>query len=104
MRTALRTPVWTLLAVCFSLLAADQLLAAETHTGMIVAVGPHKITINAEGGSMQTFQVAADAEITLDDQPAKLEQLKPQQRVTVVAQREGTQFVAQIVKAFTNTP
>lgn len=92
------------LCCCLLLWIAPPLSAAETHTGLVTAVTSHEITITTEAGERHMFQVADDAMITLDDLPAKLTDLKPMQRVTVVAQREGTEFLAQIVKAFSHSP
>lgn len=89
----------------FALLLAQAAPAAETHTGLIAAVGPnHKIVIVNEDDDRQTFDIAADATIMLDDKPATLDDLQPMQRVTIVTQRDGAKFVAQIIKAYTNAP
>jgi hypothetical protein len=93
------------LGVSLMLLLTRAAPAAETHTGLIAAVGPNeKITLVTEQKERQTFDIAADATITLDDKPATLEDLHPQQRVTIVTQRDGSKFVAQIIKAYSNVP
>jgi hypothetical protein len=93
------------LSGCFALLLARTATAAETHTGLIAAVGPnHKIMIVNEQDDRQTFDIAADATIMLDDKPATLDDLQPMQRVTIVTQRDGSKFIAQIIKAYTNVP
>ena len=97
-------PVTLSLTLSLLLLCATQATAAETHTGFIVAVGAHEITISSETGEMQKFTLADNAMITLDDEPVRLNDLMPQHRVTVVAQREGTKFVASLISAYTNKP
>jgi len=93
-----------LLVLGLLLFFASPSAAAETHTGLIAVVGAHEITISSETGEMQKFTLGDNAMVTLDDEPVRLSDLMPQQRVTVVAKREGTKFVASLISAYTNKP
>lgn len=60
-------------------LADDQ---EATHEGTVVKAADGKLTMTIKGNK-HTHEVAKDAKITLDDKPAKLDDLKEGYHITV---------------------
>lgn len=74
-----RIPSLLAAAVALFVLAGPSLCAADEklHEATVVKAGDGKITLTFKGDDKKhTHDVATDAKITLDDKPAKLDELK----------------------------
>ena len=74
--------------------------AASSHEGKVVEAGKGKLTMTSMTGDNQhTHDVAADAKITCEGQPCKLDSLGPGDVITVtVDQKDGKPVVTEIQK------
>lgn len=91
----------------FFLPATVLLLAVALMTGCnrsygyrIVSTGEDQLTVREERGVVQkTHEVAPDAKITLDGQPAELKQLDPGDKVNLKVEKRGDKEVATEIEA-----
>jgi hypothetical protein len=83
-------------------LAIGATIAAEpeTHTGKVVSAGDGKLVMtDADGTNEHTHAITDTCKITLDGQPAKLEDLKEGNAVTVTTEEQDGKDVVTAVAA-----
>jgi hypothetical protein len=79
--------------------AADD---PNVHEGLVVSAGNGKLVMtDADGQNQHTHAIGADVQITLDDKPAKLADLKEGFQVKVTTAKEGNQTVVTRIEATT---
>ncbi|MBI3801516.1 MAG: hypothetical protein HY268_31660 [Deltaproteobacteria bacterium] len=86
--------------VALTLFVSTSVWAASSHQGLVVEAGKGKLTMTSMTGDNQhTHDVAADAKITCEGQPCKLDSLGPGDVITVTLdQKDGKPVVTEIQK------
>jgi hypothetical protein len=77
------------------LLFATSAISAETVEGKIAQVGNGKVTLmEKEGKNQYTYDVAADATISLDGKDCRLDDIKAESWATITTEKRGDKTVA----------
>ena len=71
----------------------------EVHEGKVQAAGNGKISILDRDGNSEVFTVAADAKITFDGKPAKLEEVANGSKAKVTVTTTGDKKTAVMIEA-----
>jgi hypothetical protein len=86
--------------IAVMLFVSAPVWAANSHEGKVVEAGKGKLTMTTMTGDNQhTHDVPADAKITCEGQPCKLESLAPGDVITVTLdQKDGKPVITEIQK------
>lgn len=70
-------------------LTSPQAADPQTQVGMVVSAGPSQLVVSDMAGKEQTHQVNAEAKVTVNGKPARVEDLKMGMRVRVTLESPG---------------
>ena len=88
----------------FSLLLVGLVLSCavvavdEVHEGKVLLAKDGKISLLDKDGNSEVFEVAPDAKITLDGQPAKLDEIAGGNRAKVTVKTTGDKKLATVIE------
>jgi hypothetical protein len=95
-----RSTAVLLAALALAVFGAKPAYAHDKEEGTVVKAGEGKLILTGKGGQTHTREVVKDAPVTIDDKPAKLEDLKEGFHVVVSL---GTKHLVTKIEARSKT-
>lgn len=80
-------------------LSSVAIAADEVHEGKVQLAKDGKISLLDKDGNSEVFTVAADAKITLDGKPARLDEISSGNRAKVTVKTLGDKKMATVIEA-----